>query len=236
MHFDKYGILGQVQPDGSIEGGDSANWQGHYLYLDTVEFPFTFYFEKAWGGYCRHPMPKMTNNAFGTYYKNPWNGCISRDQLTGIVAGVISQKDKAAMFRILIHHFFRLFLFSYNTIHNGSNPQTAGWKLPDITGPDVLAHMLRGFDRWSWIFWPLLNILDLQMLVATWWNNSHHKFDPISYAIKLIISKEHVPSLVSLWSWRLCKKDKLLNELKIYWSGWRDQGFMVDLYSAKLQE
>lgn len=234
MNFDKYGILGQIQANGTIEGGDSANWQGHYIYLSGKEFDYSNIFEADWGGYVRHPVPDMTNNGFGAFYNNPWDGCISRDQLTGIVAGLISQKDYKAMLRLFLHHALRGFLFSYNTIHNGDDPKTSGWKFPDITGPDILAHILRGFGFFSWIFWPLLNLLDLQMLLATLWNNKHHKTDPISYAIKLIVSKEHCPSLISLLSWKLCDKNKLINEIKIYWSGWRSQGFMVELYSAKL--
>lgn len=71
MNRDQYGIIGQIQPDGGIEGGDSACWNGHYTYYtgdDPIDFVKTF--EVSPGGYVRHPYPDATNNRFGAYYKN----------------------------------------------------------------------------------------------------------------------------------------------------------------------
>ena len=234
MNVDEDGILVQVQADGSLEGGDSANWMGHWIYLTDGDFPFVDFFEKDWGGYCRHPMPSMTNNGFGAFYQNPWDGVISRDQLTGIIAALISQKKYLAMLRLFFHHAMRGFLFSYNTIHNGVEPKTAGWKFPDLTLFDIWAHELRGFGKFSWILYPLLLVLDLHMLMATLLHRKKYNSDPISYALKLIVSHDHIPTLTSLLSWKLCDKHKLVDEVSNYWSGWRDQGFMVELYSAKL--
>ena len=50
------GVMVQQQGDGSIDGGDSVNWMGHFLgnyfgfgYKGS-KFPYALYFEKGWGG------------------------------------------------------------------------------------------------------------------------------------------------------------------------------------------
>src|SRR5690606_39974850 len=120
LHRDQYGIRGQIQPGGWVEGGDSACWMGAYIYLTGDKFPYVKTFEKGFGGYVRHTDPKNTYNGFGAYYKNPWNGCMSRDQLTGVLGALIRQKEHAAMLRLFLQHSLRLFLFDYKTIQNGS--------------------------------------------------------------------------------------------------------------------
>lgn len=235
MNIGEFGELGQLQSDGTIEMGDSANWTGHHIYLTDVDFPYVEFYEKHCGGYVRHPFPETTKNGFGSFYDNPWAGCISRDQLTGIIAALISLKEYKAMLRLIFNHSLRGFLFAYNTIHNGADPRTAGWKFPDLTLLDIWAHELRGLGWISWLFYPVLMIFDLQMLASTIVNNNRFRLDPISYAIKLIVSKEHVPTVISLLSWKLCDKKKLIEDIDRYWSGWRAQPFMVELYSARLQ-
>lgn len=152
MNKDKYNIIGQIQPDGSIEGGDSVNWMGHYLYLTKHKFPFRKTFEVGFGAYVRHPDPKQTNNGFGAYYKNPWDGVISRDQLIGIIMGLMSQKDRIGMVKLTLHHALRGFLFTYNTRKNGQNPTQTKWKIPDLTFMSIWALILRGFGPLSWVF------------------------------------------------------------------------------------
>lgn len=68
---------------------------GHWLYLNggSDEYfnvdKYIDTFNVHFGAWVRHPHPDMTNNGFGAHYKNPWNGCITRDQLTGIL-GILS--------------------------------------------------------------------------------------------------------------------------------------------------
>lgn len=237
MNRDKYGIIGQIQGDGSIEGGDSACWNGHYTYLrgkDAV--PYVDTFEVSFGGYVRHPHPEMTNNGFGAHYEHPWSGCISRDQLTGVLAGVIGEKNKLAMLRIMLNHALRGFLFSYNTIKNGRDPKTAKWKMPDITFMDIWAMMLRGFGPISWVFWPLLLVLDLHLLLGAVYDRYFDNKEPdvINFLGKLFVSVDHVPTPVSKLALKFVNKENLLSRLREYWCGWRDNCEIVDLYEKKL--
>jgi hypothetical protein len=233
---DKNGIICQPQPDGSLEGGDSVCWTGHYIYLTGEKFPFVGTFEKGFGGYVRHPDPQSTNSTFGAYYKNPWNGCISRDQLTGIIAAFIRQKESLALIRVTLNHLCRLGLFSYNTIPNGVNPASAKWKLPDVTLLDVWALFLRGFGKTSWLAWPALCILDIQMLLGTLIVNRQKDPDQINYAIKYLISREFVPTPTSWLTSKILDKEHLNLLIKQYWEGWRNNPEMTHLYKQQIEK
>lgn len=237
MNTDKYGVLGQIQDGGWIEGGDSAKWQGDWCYLTNNRFwsdcnnehrSYVDFFEKQPGRYVRHPDPDQTFNGFGADIR-----AISRDQMTGIIAGIINEGNHRAMGRLMWQHAKRGFLFSWNTIHNGVDPEKAKWKLPDLTGPEILAAELRGFGKWSWVFWPILCVLDLHMLANTLFINRvpvEKDNECISYLIKLFISNDHVPTPVSRLSLMLVDKSLMWQKLKSYWCGWRKQDDMAQLY------
>lgn len=232
INRDSYGAIGHRRQDGSLEMGDSACWTGHHKYLGSNHLSMRF-FEKGFGGYCRYPDKWGTDNAFGAYYKNPWQGCMSRDQLTGIIAGLIKEASITANLRFIIHHAFSGFLFSYNTIHNGKKP--GGYKLPDLTLLDFWAMELRMFGKFSWIFWPLLCVLDIHMLLNTIYFNKHDEDnDQINFAMKHFIGVEHVPTVISWLAWKMCNKDKLKWLLSLYWRGWRKQPGMFDLYERRI--
>lgn len=242
INVDIYGIIGQIVERGNTEGGDSLNWQGHRIYL-TDDFwmsteEYDEFFGKSWGpfrGYVRHPKSESKYSSKSTgYYKNPWNGTVSRDQLTGVLAALIKDTNYIMALRLLMHHACWLFLFSYNTVRNGND---LSWKWPDFTGPDIWAMELRMFGKFSWVFWPVLNVLDLHNFVTTIYLNHFNKDnDVISYAIKLIACKEHVPTLVSILSYKLADKELLMENIMDYWCGWRKNCGMVDFYYKKLEE
>jgi hypothetical protein len=238
MNKDSNGIIGQIQPGNWVEGGDSACWMGHYVYLTGENFPYVKTFEKGFGGYVRHPDPYATPYGFGAYYKNPWNGCISRDQLTGVILALIKQKEYMAMVRLMLNHSLRLGLFSYNTIHNGTDPKTSKWKLPDFTLMDIWAMELRGFGKLSRIFWPLLCILDLHLLVGTIYDRLFDNKEPdvINFLGKLIVSREHVPTPISWFAAKCINKANMISRLKAYWCTWRDNADMLPLFEKKLDE
>lgn len=234
MNKDKYGIIGQIQSDGSMEGGDSVNWMGHYVYLTDDTFPFLYTFEISPGAYVRHPDPDQTTNGFGSFYKNPWNGCISRDQMTGILAALIKKKQYLASLRLILHHSLRGFLFAYNNIHNGEDSKTAKWKIPDPTGPDIWAMEIRSLGIFSKLLYPVLMLCDLHLLGATLYYKNKDQKDPISHAMKHIVSKNHTPTIISKLSWKLLNKKKLIREIENYWCGWRDNCEMSKLYEKEL--
>lgn len=238
MHRDKYGIIGQIQPDKSIEGGDSACWMGHWVYLTDEQFPYVKTFEVGFGGYCRHPHPEQTYNGFGAYYKNPWNGCMSRDQLTGTLLALIKQQEHAAMLRLFLQHACRGWLFTYNTIKNGSDPKTAKWKLPDLTVFDFWAMELRGFGKLSWIFWPLLCVLDIHLLLSAMFDKYFDNDEPdvINAIGKLMVSREYVPTPVSWLATKFYNKQNLLKRLTAYWGTWRDNPEFIWEFKKKLDK
>lgn len=246
MHRDKYNIIGQIQEDGvTVEGGDSVCWMGHWIYLNnnsdwSVE-DFISTFEVAPGGWVRHPHKEQTYHGFGAFYKGPWQGVISRDQLTGILAGLMKAKSAGPILRLIKQHSKRLFLFSYNTIHNGAPPEQTKWKLPDLTLFDIWAMELRALGnvvKWlKPVLYPILTILDLHMLVNTMLvNKDPSEEDRINYAIKLITSNRHNPTLISKLSYKLCNKVNLLTSIKKYWCGWRDNCEFYPLYEKALGE
>lgn len=238
MHRDEYNIIGQIQPNGTVEGGDSTCWMGHWAYLTNDPFPYIKTFEVSFGCYVRHPYPEQTNNGFGAYYKNPWNGCISRDQLTGILLAIIRKQDKSAMLRVIAHHSLSLFLFSYNTIHNGVDPKKAKWKLPDLTLFDIWAMELRGFGKFSWIFWPILCLLDIHLLFSWIYDKyfDNQESDCINAIGKLLVSREFIPTPTSWLAAKFINKQNLTSRLKEYWCGWRDNPEFVLAFQQKIDE
>ena len=98
MIVDKWGVIGQIQDDGSVEGGDALNWMGHWSYHEDIpNWPserIVDFFEVArGGGYVRHFDPAQTYYGFGSYYKNPYNGCISRDQMPGLIGMLVKRGE-----------------------------------------------------------------------------------------------------------------------------------------------
>jgi hypothetical protein len=234
LHRDEYGIIGQIQADGSVEGGDSACWQGHHVYLTNSDFPYVKTFEVSFGAYVRHPYPHRTNNRFGSYYKNPWNGCISRDQLTGVLGALIKQKEYIALLRLGIHWMAWLFLFSYNTVQNGVEPSEAKWKLPDPTLFNMWGMYLRGFGVISWLFFPLLVLLDLHLVVDTIFTNKDDSDDQINYTLRMLVAKDYVPTPTSWLARKLLDKNHLIGLLEKYWCGWRDNCDMYELQVSRI--
>jgi hypothetical protein len=232
VNVDKYGFIGQIQDDGSVEGGDSACWTGHWILLGG-EGQSMSKFEVKPGAYVRHPVPEQTNNGFGAYYESPWRGCISRDQLTGIMCGLIGEGDCEAMSRLVLHWALSGFLFSYNTIHNGRVPGSEKPKLPDFTGPEMWALAIRGL-KWGYLLYPLLVIFDLHMLISTVIRRLTFDKDPINYTGRLIVSQERLPTPISRLTWALCDKVKLRKEIRGYWCGWRDSCEMEQMSVNRL--
>jgi hypothetical protein len=234
MNRDGLGIICQPQPDGSLEGGDGACWTGHWVYLTGSDYPYPETFEVGFGAYVRHPEKRMTYHGFGAHYRHPWEGCMSRDQLTGVLAALIGRDDRRAMLRLFANHSLRLFLFAYNTRKNGRPPADTPWKLPDLTLLDFWATALRGFGRLSWLAWPLLALMDLQLLLNALITNREETDDQINFAVKLMIANERVPTPTSRLALAVTDKPRLLAKIDSYWGGWRRNPGMAELYRIKM--
>jgi len=250
LNRDKYGIIGQIQPNGEVFGGDSACWMGAHTFLTHSTFPYVKTFEKGFGGYVRHPHADATPHGFGAHYKNPWNGCMSRDQLTGTLGALIRQKERMALIRLVLQHACRGFLFSYKTIHNGKDPslykfnllkffynpdKEPYYKMPDATFFDFWATCLRGFGKFSWLFWPLLCVLDIHTLLNAIIVNATDDDDRINFSMKLLVSREFVPTPISWLAAKIINKKKLLASLHNYWFK-RDNSDMYPLYENRINQ
>lgn len=237
MNMDRYSIICQPQDNGTLEGGDGVNWTGHWIYLTkNMSYPYVKTFEVAFGAYVRHPDPTCTNNGFGAHYKNPWNGCMSRDQLTGVLAALIRQKERLALIRLGIHAMAWLCLFSYSNIKNGRDPKTANWKMSDPLFMDFWATYLRGFGLFSWLFWPVLCILDVQGLIQAALAHGDPDEDKISFAIRYLVSQEFVCTPVSWLAAQILNHDMLAWDIDRYWKGWRNNPEMAVLYRGAIME
>lgn len=246
MHRDQYGIIGQVQSDGSIEGGDSACWHGHLLLMRdgtdgrgsavTDSKSFEKFFSLGWGAYVRHPVPSSTNFGFGAYYKNPWAGCISRDQLTGILCGLFAGGNVAGVLRLMLHQMCSLMLFAYNTIDNGSRPEDRSWHVPDLLFIDTWVLMLRGL-RWVTLpLYPLLCVLDLYLVIQVIWTEFEEDTDIINHTGRMIVAATWLPTPFVWLAWRLTTQKKWFDKLKAYWSGWRQQPEMCFFTIQKIEQ
>lgn len=250
IHTDDKGFITHLRSDGSMESGDAVNWHGHYLYTfknaKTAHYKtYRDHFKIGSGAWVRHFDPKMTDNGFGTHYKNPWNGVISRDQLFGILAAVIKFKDIKTLLEMILHHACWLFLFSYNTIDNGKDPKTAKWKWPDPASITVWAVYLRGFGLLSWLIiyfpmpflWnlPVFVILDLPLLINAIVRKNKKDSEVISFLAKLGIATEFAPTPLSILALFITDNKEIENELKNYWGGWRNNGGMASLQLGKLR-
>lgn len=248
--FDSFGLVGQVQEDGWIEGGDSACFTGHYIYLSGADLDYARYFELGrTGAFVRHPDPGSTFNAFGAYYNHAWDGVISRDQLTGILLGLIARNDKAAILRVAIHSLAWLGLFTYNTRINGQDPALSKWKWPDFMGPNIWQMIIRGLIKpsggyikkkvmnlFTLCFQPILVLLDLHIFIDTFFINKTEKDDVINYMGRLFVSNEIAPTIISRISWFLLDKEHIKGRLKAYWCGWRQNCGMYELFEQKIEE
>jgi len=242
IHFDKLGIIGQPDhryPSG-IEGGDSMNWMGHYNYLtdypNVINYTDNFESKQYPGLYVRHPNPAQSKHGFASYCEGNWRGVESRDQMTGKLCFFVKAKAYQPLKRSLVKHCKRGMIFANNTIHNGINPLDYGpssilklsFKLPDITLFDIWALYIRGFRFWA--LYPLLILFDLQLLVTACIKYFSSDNDIISFVLKVITARETMPTPLGWLASKISSSKAILNKLSSYWTGWRQQPGMYDLY------
>lgn len=242
MNRDWHGIIGQIQPDLTVEGGDSACWMGHWLYLNDGACPRTDWTTKKYvdwfqvrpGAFVRHPDPAMTYHGFGAYYNGPYDGVISRDQYHGVLAVCIKGHHKDVLWCCIRHHMRWGMLFMYNTRINGQPPTQSKWKWPDFTFMDIWALYIRGLRAWP--LYPLLLVFDLQLLLASAVIRTEpvEKDDIINHLIKVIIAKDIMPTPLSFLARLALSRSQVEVKLKKYWCEWRQGCDIVPLYLKKL--
>lgn len=235
---DQHGAVGQPYKNG-IEGGDSTSWTGIYDYFiqrKQQTWSYSKFFQVGFGAYVRHPVKNSLYNEFGWYYKNPYDGVISRDQEEGIKSGLYNEGKLWEKIKFILHASLRLFLFTYNTRQNGVNPNKASWKLPDVRGPNSWATDIRLFPLLAILLNPLLELFDLHLLVSTLIANKTSKDDLNNYLVRLHKARNISPTIVSIVCVKLLNKKHLKGRLFEYWCFWRKQPGMYRLLADVTDE
>lgn len=232
---DQYGAVGQPYK-GGFEGGDSASWSGIYYYLTKrTTFIYSRFFQVKPGAYVRHPIKNGTYNMYGSYYKNPWDGNMSRDQLTGVMAGLINDNILVEKLKFSFHSLLRLFIFAYNNRENGVDPEKGSWRFPDLLGPASIATHIRMYKYLAIILNPILHILDIHLVLSTLIINKTEKDDCNNYFLRLQIARDISPTLTSRYAVSILDKKHLVGRLFHYWCFWRKQPGMYRLLQDKIK-
>ena len=233
---DRHGAVGQPYK-GGFEGGDSASWTGIYNYFTKRKgWSYSKFFQVGFGSYVRHPIKDSTYNKYGSYYKHPYDGNMNRDQLTGVTAGLINDGKLWQKIKFTLHNCTRLFLFAYNTRQNGIDPKKGPWKLPDLLDPLYWGMHIRMYRFIAIIINPVLEILDLHLLVSTLIVNKTSKDDCNNYLVRLHTARTISPTNVSALCVKLLDKKHLNGRLFEYWCFWRKQPGMYRLLSDIIKE
>jgi len=216
--IDKFGLLDKKhKPD----GGDSGHREGLYWsllammsiidkkqYLRSSHFRYEVQYLNVMrkihphdGVILRHSNP--------LYDASDWDR-MSRDQLQPniIAAGYWSKKQ---LVRLLKGHLVRGLLFAGNTRRNGATKsnhnklvageiRNYGWKIPDLTGPDIWANYIRAFN--IKILYPLLLILDIELFIGSIiWRYKKGNIT-MNHTLSLLQAIDRMPTF---WTW-LSKK------------------------------
>lgn len=165
-YIDKNGMVCTL-PNPPQDGGDSCAHGCAILYaaIRNDDVPteamlgvYSSKLEVTSGRYCRNPDTTMWYSRVNTF---------SRDQLTPLLALLGIRQQYAATRRLFWQHMKHLLLFAWNTRQNASYPGTSAyaWKIPDITGPDILGMYIRAFDVWA--LYPILFLSDVFTLAGS---------------------------------------------------------------------
>ena len=98
------------------------------------------------------------------------------------------------------------------------------------------SHDRWGFGVFSILFYPLLLILDLQILIDALIANKQDEDDKINFLGRLHVSKKILPTPLSVLAVQIVNREKLVSELRSYWVGWRRQPGMFDLHKNAVEE
>lgn len=242
---DAWGLICYLGDNGTLDGGDTCANQFTYLYamavlnqpLEPGQALTALSYLVVNGVPIRHPDPSKWYSGINR---------TSRDQLTPYLAYLVQTAHKplqaAYLRRLLAQHAKHLLLVAWNTRRNhvyadavehaakstADVPHNYGWKLPDITGPDIWAIYARGVLNMlpkalkpiaQIAMHPLLTVLDLHGFISVISSVYLLKFrgytlgagsapkvlshDRRNLTLKSHCSAHHSPTLLSKLAWAL---------------------------------
>jgi hypothetical protein len=221
--------IGKFQPDGSVELGDCAQREGMFalgqaLQADNKYLVSYFNFKL---GVLEHPKWK------GFYRRSPdsdWTGDwdrMSRDQSTPLVAAMGAMGLYKHLFWHLLSHVLRLGFFT-NIRRNGATKENHGKptpnnkifnyniKLPDFAGPSFYALYIRGFGLMALVFYPILCILDIELLAGAIAWRYRKGNDVLNYLVLTRYARHRLPTPISWLGLKLEPKKELWRKLNLY--------------------
>lgn len=217
---DEYGVI--LAGEG-LDGGDTLANEGTYWLLEGLSLADKSYRLISFPTVVKLLEPKKD----GRYRRHPdrksWYGDMdraSRDQLTSWLAALTAQGDTAAARRLFWAHALRGFLFCQNTRRNGTTRENHNepykisggrivrrdysWKLPDFTGPEFWALLIRA-TRFKCLY-PLLFLFDLFLIPGAIVSCFKQETD-VRNAIQLhVVSRRFMPTLWSLIAGKIFKR------------------------------
>ena len=224
-YIDKYGLLGRLQRDGSLDGGDSLHKTSHYGVYTALAHTALFRTavlncEVSQGVWVRNPDKTK-------WYSNP--NTTSRDQTKAVLCYLGINGFTLALGRLFRQHLKRLLLFTTNTRNNGSYPTLEEynshyqekpwdgykWKIPDITLFEVWALYIRGFR--CRILYPFLIICDLESLIGAILGKYNGNVDLANDLGAYLLSQQVMDTPV-MWLARKIAKPYLYQRLETYFT------------------
>lgn len=226
-------FIGKFQPDGSVELGDGLQREGMlalgeqllrghrngnvvseiYLpRLEALEHP-------TFKGFYRRSIDSDWTSDFDRY---------SRDQATPNVCAMGLLGLHKQLFFHLLAHILRLgFFFNIrkngttkenhgSTYANGTRTRDYSFRIPDIAGPSFWALYLRGFKMVGILLYPILCILDIELLLGTILWKYRSGSDVLNFLCLTRYARARLPTPISWLALKLEDKQLLKTKLDVY--------------------
>lgn len=232
--FDGWGLIVKTT---SKDGGDACHKSCHFIisnfYSRSLRPSIRDFYQlvidqlKTKSGlFIRHPDPDKWYSETNRF---------SRDQLTPLLIAMSLMGDKKELLGIFKKHLKRALLFAWNTRHNWvyldrgehfrKHPEVEyrpGWKLPDVTGPEIWAIYIRGFYL-VWLY-PLLIFCDLFTLGGAIITRLKKKRDDVSNHVAICYLASLIMTTPVMRLAYLVNSERDLSEkLRRYWSTAKDE-------------
>lgn len=247
--IDKWGLLDKVyMPD----GGDTCHREGTFWSLlgmmsDADSVLWLERFHRDEDDYLAIMKKLHVDNGVFVRHVRPLNDVnswdrMSRDQFQPMViaAGYWSKEELS---KIIKGHRSRGFLFCTNTRKNGATRHNHGkvvageirdygWKLPDITGLEILGNFIR--SKKSWFFYLALFICDIEGLFGSikWRCFPKHNI-ALNHTLSLLQACHRLPTPLSWLSRKIMPFERLFDLIQDHLDDLHpsdDMQFLADMF------
>lgn len=227
--IDRWGLIQAAGDGGDTCANEGTYWFCQGLGIEVEDREITFsemlsWIERPAGQFVRHPDTSR-------WYSEPDR--LSSDQARSMLAACAVQGEggRKAAARFACAHWCRGLLFMTNTRRNGATRENHGqvykqvdgkdvrrdysWKLPDVTGPEFWALLIRA-TRSRWLRW-LLPLLDISSLLSAIVSRANLHPD-VRNRIQLSVLGTHVwPTRCSKLAAKLYAKGPLIESARAFW-------------------